>query len=142
MEELQKDYKNAHECNLSFDVFLKVQKATNSHSTPVLNKVDLIFMSRTGWTKPTNCNSSIFKSEDDSQAVEKAERVIQEVLQKEEELERLKEKHAQLRKRKQELELEVQRHYMYWDFMLQVVNMSKVLQGFFHMTKSKCFYVS
>lgn len=68
--------------------------------------------------------------------------MIQEVLQKEEELERLKEKYAQLIKRKQELELEVQRHYVYWDFMVQVVKMSKVLQGFFHLTKSKCFYVS
>lgn len=47
------------------------------------------------------------------------------MLQKEEELERLKETHAQLISRKQELELEQQRHYLYWDFMEQVVKMSK-----------------
>lgn len=60
----------------------------------------------------------------------KAEREREEGLEKEAEIERLKEQYAQLMERKQELQHQAQRHALYGDFMERAVKMTKVLQGF------------
>lgn len=66
------------------------------------------------------------------QVIEKAEREREKGLEKEAEIKRLKEQHAQLIERKQELQHQVQRHTLYGDFMKRAVRMTKVLQGFLH----------
>ncbi|KAK2818803.1 hypothetical protein Q5P01_024364 [Channa striata] len=58
-------------------------------------------------------------------AIEKAELEKQEVLQMKEELERLKEEYAQQIHRKQELDLEIQRHSVYSDIIAEVMKMTE-----------------
>ncbi|XP_070821234.1 coiled-coil domain-containing protein 42 homolog [Chaetodon trifascialis] len=65
---------------------------------------------------------AFLKDDDANQAAEK-ERVRREGLQKE--AERLKEEHAELMERKQELQHRVQRHAVYLDFMERVVKLTQ-----------------
>ncbi|KAK2902162.1 coiled-coil domain-containing protein 42 [Channa argus] len=64
------------------------------------------------------------KHEDAFQAVEKAERGMQQGLRIEEELQRLRNEYTELQKRKQELELQLQRHRVYRDCMERVLKMT------------------
>ncbi|XP_038560668.1 coiled-coil domain-containing protein 42 homolog [Micropterus salmoides] len=65
------------------------------------------------------------KDEYVGQAAEKAEREKEEGLKKEAEIKRLKEEHAEMMEKKQEVEHQVQRHTVYRDFMERVVKMTK-----------------
>ncbi|KAM4616806.1 coiled-coil domain-containing protein 42 homolog [Polymixia lowei] len=60
-----------------------------------------------------------------SRGVKKAENERQIVLQKEAELERLKERCAVLEERRQKLQRRVQRNTLYWNFLEQVLKMTK-----------------
>lgn len=68
------------------------------------------------------------KDQDADEAVEKTGKIRKEVTVKEEEMERLKEKYAELRERKQGLLHQVQRSSLYQEFMQRVVTLTKVLQ--------------
>ncbi|XP_037635012.1 coiled-coil domain-containing protein 42 homolog [Sebastes umbrosus] len=66
-----------------------------------------------------------FKEEDAGKASDKAERKRKEKLQQELELKRLMVEHGELMDRKQELQHQIQKHSLYWDFMVRVVKMTK-----------------
>ncbi|XP_029019098.1 coiled-coil domain-containing protein 42 isoform X2 [Betta splendens] len=72
----------------------------------------------------SKCYDLCRKHEEASQAAEKAEREHRERLQKEAELERLKEEHAQLLERKREVEVKIQRKRPVWNFMTDVLKMT------------------
>ncbi|XP_006780467.1 coiled-coil domain-containing protein 42 homolog [Neolamprologus brichardi] len=65
------------------------------------------------------------KDEEANRAIEKAEQERQRVLQKEAEIERLKEQFAKLTEEKQELEHQLKRHSVYRDLMEQLLKITK-----------------
>ncbi|XP_053181526.1 coiled-coil domain-containing protein 42 like-2 [Scomber japonicus] len=65
------------------------------------------------------------KDRDTAQTLDKAKKERKEVIEKEAETERLKEEHAELKQRKEELLHQVERHSVYQDFMERVLKMTK-----------------
>lgn len=70
------------------------------------------------------------------------EKVRKEVTAKEAEIQRLKEECAELKERKQKLWQQVQRNSVYVDYMQEVLNMTKVLQGFQHGNEYFFFFLN
>lgn len=81
-------------------------------------------------------NSIILLQDEETEADQQmAEKEMNEALEKEAEVQRLKEEFVELKKKTQEMQLQILKYSPYKDFMERVLKLTKVLQNVWHTEK-------